>query len=89
MQVLKLKIKSMNKFRFCTGVKILDNPHIEGGIDSGNGVVVIPFEADAPENAKLAFCSDYPHHSHKNGKELLRCEIKNSKIISKYAYFYI
>lgn len=31
----------MNKFRFNTGVNINDNPHIPGGIDSGNGIVVI------------------------------------------------
>ena len=75
----------MNKFRFNTGVKIWDNPHILGGIDSGNGTVVIPFEADAPKDAKLAFLSDSPDLD--KGNKLLKCEVKNSKLISKFAYF--
>ena len=76
----------MNEFWFNTGAKVNDNPHIEGGIDSGNGVVVIPFEANAPKNAKLAFLSNYSNLDKDNNK-LLKCEVKNSKLKSKFAYF--
>ncbi len=77
----------MNEFRFNTGVKIWDNPNISGGVDSGNGTIVIPFEADAPKDAKLAFLSDCSDLD-KNGG-LLKCEVKNSKLLSKFAYFNI
>jgi hypothetical protein len=75
----------MNKFTFNTGVKIWDNPHILGGVDSGNGTIVIPFEANAPKDSKLAFLSDSPDLD--KGNELLKCEVKNSKLKSKFAYF--
>ena len=75
----------MNKFKLNTGVHIKDNPHIEGGIDSGNGIVVIPFEADAPKHAKLVFLSDFSDLDKYN--KLLKCEVKNSKLKSKFAYF--
>ena len=77
----------MNKFRLNTGVKIWDNPHILGGVDSGNGTVVIPFEADAPKDSKLAFLCDSPDLN-KDGKYLV-CEVKNSKIKSKFVYFFL
>jgi hypothetical protein len=77
----------MNRFTFNTGVKIWDNPHIKGGVDSGNGTVVIPFEANAPKDAKLAFLSDNSNLD-KDG-EFLKCEVKNSALLSKFAYFNI
>lgn len=76
----------MNKFHFNTGVKIQDNPYILGGVDSGNCTVVIPFEADVPKDAKLAFLSSYPN-LHKDNPSMIMCEIKNTKLLSKYAYF--
>lgn len=78
----------MNKFKFNTGVNIKDYPNnIKGGVVSGNGTIVIPFEADAPKEAKLAFLSDCPDLD-KNNK-LLKCEVKNTKMRSKFAYFHI
>lgn len=73
-------------FHFNTGVKIWDNPHITGGIDSGNGTVVIPFDCqDVPDNATFAFACDndnlYPDAGY-----IVR-PISNSGLLSKYAYF--
>ena len=77
----------MNQFRFNTGVSIADYPNnIKGGVDSGNGVIVIPFEADAPKGAQLAFLSDYDDLDKRD--ELIRCEVRNSALLSKYAYFH-
>jgi hypothetical protein len=76
----------MNNFLFNTGVKIKDNPNIKGGIDSGNGTIVIPFQADVPLGSKLAFISDYPNID-KDGS-LLRCEIKSEGLKGRFAYFY-
>ena len=86
------KPKAMKTFYFNTGVKIWNNPHIPGGIDSGNGTVVIPFDcADVPEGAKQLYCCDSPNitlHSHIPADcDVIVREIHNSKMISKYAYF--
>jgi len=59
-------------------------PHIVGGIDSGNGTVIIPFECDAPKGAKLAFLTDSPDLDENNLKKF---RIHNSRKNSKYAYF--
>lgn len=75
----------MNKFRFNTGVNIKDNPNIPGGIDSGNGIIVIPFEADAPKDSVIAFLSDHKI-TELHEKYIIR-EIKNSELKSKYVYF--
>ena len=82
----------MKTFYFNTGVKIWNNPHIPGGIDSGNGTVVIPFDcADVPEGAKQLYCCDSPNitlHPHIPADcDVIVREIHNSKMISKYAYF--
>ena len=81
-----VNFRTMNKFQFNTGVNIKDYPNnIEGGVVSGNGTIVIPFEADAPKDAKLAFLSDYSDLDKYN--KLLKCEVKNTKMKSKFAYF--
>ena len=75
----------MTTFRFNTGVKICDNPHIKGGINSGNGTVVIPFDClDVPKDAKFMFACD-SKDLEKN--DLICREIHNSELLSKYAYF--
>lgn len=82
----------MNEFRFNTGVHISNNQHIKGGIDSGNGVVVIPFEADAPKEAKFVYFSDCPDvYDYLDNKpnKLLRCEIKGIGMLSKYGFYYL
>lgn len=49
----------MRTFFFNTGVKIWVNSSISGGIDSGNGTVVIPFDCeDVPENATFKYACD-------------------------------
>ena len=78
----------MNKFYFNTGVSTKNHPNnVEGGIVRGNGTIVVPFEADAPKDAKLVFLSDYSDLDKHN--ELLKCEVKNTKLKSKFAYFNI
>lgn len=76
----------MRKFNFNTGVKIWVNPHIKGGIDSGNGTVVIPFECDVPENATFLYACDNPN-LHPQTPNIIVAEIHNSELASKYAYF--
>lgn len=78
----------MKKFYFNTGVKIWNNPHIKGGIDSGNGTVVIPFECDVPEGAVFMYACDNPN-LHPDNPNIIVAEIHNSGLISKYAYFTI
>ena len=51
---------NVKTFYFNTGVYIWDNPHIPGGINSENGVIVIPFDCeDIPDNVEFKFASDY------------------------------
>lgn len=77
----------MNTFYFNTGVKRNDNPHV--GVDSGNGVMVIPFDCeDVPSNAKFAFASNYPNQKDNDPNFIVR-EIHNSTLVSKYAFFTI
>lgn len=75
----------MQTFYFNTGVKIWDNPHIRGGIDSGNGTVVIPvIVEDVPKGAIFAFACNTPDMP---GGLTVR-EIKEPNyLFSKYAYF--
>jgi len=78
----------MRKFHFNTGVKVWVNPHIKGGIDSGNGTVVIPFECeDVPENAVFMYACDNPDLS--TSPSMIVRKIHNSALLSKYAYFQI
>lgn len=77
----------MKTFHFNTGVKIWVNPHIKGGIDSGNGTVVIPFDCDnVPENSTFMYACDNPNLENDNNNVICR-EIFNSGLLSKYAYF--
>lgn len=79
----------MKTFYFNTGVKIWTNPHIKGGIDSGNGTVVIPFDCDnVPDNAVFMFASDNPYLETGNKSVIVR-EMHNTGLLSKYAYFSI
>ena len=81
--------KDRTKFFFNTGVKIWVNPHIKGGIDSGNGTVVIPFHCDdVPDNAEFMFASDYEDLS-KHHSNVIQREIRDSELLSKFAYFKI
>lgn len=83
----------MQRFQFNTGVRPFDYStpagmsFMEGFEDSGNGVYVIPFYCEnVPENAKFQYAcdNDIPGNEH-----LLKREIHNSVLISKYAYFLI
>jgi hypothetical protein len=77
----------MKTFYFNTGVKISVNPHIKGGIDSGNGIVVIPFQCyNVPDNATFLHACDNPNPA--NERIIVR-EIFNSGLHSKYAHFAI
>ena len=74
----------MKTFYFNTGVKISVNPHIKGGVDSGNGIVVIPFQCDdVPDNAIFLHACDNPNPA--NERIIVR-EIKG-ELHSKYAHF--
>lgn len=80
----------MKKFYFSTGVdsKTTDH-HILGGIDSGNGVICIPFECeDVPEGATFLFACDSPN-LRKEEKDIICRRIHNSSLLSEYAYFKI
>ena len=83
----------MRRFVFNTGVRPFDHSppagmaFMKGYEDSGNGTYVIPFYCeDVPENAVFLYaCSnDIPGNEH-----LLKREIHNSVLLSKYAYFSI
>ena len=83
----------MKKFTFNTGVKPFDftppagMAFMKGFEDSGNGVYVIPFYCkDVPDNAifKYACNNDIP-----GSENLLKREIFNSALLSKYAFFEI
>ena len=86
--VLNVEEKEMKKFYFNTGVKIWNNPHIKGGIDSGNGTVVIPFECDVPEGVSFMFACN-KSNLYPNDPNILVAEIHNTALLSKYAYFSI
>lgn len=81
----------MKTFNFNTGVKPFDhNPpadmaFMKGYKDSGNGVYVIPFDCkDVPDGATFAYACD---HNIPGDEDLIKREIFNSILISKYAYF--
>lgn len=77
----------MKKYYFNTGVKISANSNILGGIDSDNGIIVIPFECEnVPEGATFAFACNNPAVEY--SKNMIVREIHNSKLASKYAYFF-
>lgn len=80
----------MKKFYFNTGVSIDNNPHIKGGIDSGNGTVIVPFECEnVPDDAIFLFACDSPKVNRVRGGEegIIHRKIHNSPLLSEYAYF--
>ena len=83
----------MRTFYFDTGVQphTVQNPkfaydyHKQSGHVIRGGTLQIPFDCDAPENARLLFlCSnkDLPE-----GKNALVCKVHNTTMASDYAYF--
>jgi len=82
----------MNKFYFNTGVKpqnITSFPY-EYHKRVGNvirGTLLIPFECDAPENATFLYACDNPKLPASDANNIKVCEIFNSNLLSKYAYF--
>jgi len=83
----------MRRFQFNTGVRPFDHSppagmaFMKGYEDSGNGVYVIPFYCeDVPDNAVFQYACD---HDIPGDESLLKREIHNSVLISKYAYFKI
>lgn len=82
----------MKTFYFNTGVRrdLHNNPPVplmKGQIWSMNGVKVIPFDCDAPENAVFKFACDNPNLPEADLDGWIVREIYNSTLISKYAYF--
>jgi len=81
---------SLKRFLFQTGVQVykLTNPtyrHREGNLVQPNGVLAIPFFCeDVPENATFVYACD---HVIPGDEHLLKREIHNSNMISKYAFF--
>ena len=80
---------SMKTFNFDTGVKVYNNPHgPNGGKLSTNGVWVIPFDCeDVPEGSTFLYASGTDNLHAGNEAWMIRREIHNSGLISKYAYF--
>lgn len=77
----------MRTFHFNTGVHISVNSAIKGGINSGNGIVVIPFDCkDVPERAIFMYACD---KIEEDTNDAICREIYNSELGSKYAYFTI
>lgn len=76
----------MKTFRFNTGVKVQNNPNGPiGGILDGNGVWYIPFDCeDVPDNVVFVYACDSENPLTEN--HIVR-EMKNTKMISKYAHF--
>lgn len=82
------------KTYYCnTGVKPFNhNPpagmaFMKGFKDSGNGVYVIPFDCEeVPKGAKLMYIAD---KAMPNDEHLIKREIHNSVMMSKYAFFSI
>jgi len=85
----------MNTFYFNTGVNptTIHNPefpyeyHKKVGNVIKGGVLQIPFDCNAPKNAKLMFlCSD-PELDEGKQSNVLIVEVFNTSMCSKYAYF--
>ena len=82
----------MRTFEFNTGVRVYahHNPpiHVAKGnrVDS-NGVLKIPFDCeDVSENAIFRFACD---HTPPGSEHLLRREMHNTNMCSKYAFFFV
>ena len=92
-ELVDLKISTMKTFYFNTGVRPFDhNPpagmaFMKGFKDSGNGVYVIPFDCeDVPDNAIFQYACD---HVIPGDEHLLKREMFNTALVSKYAFFLI
>lgn len=78
---------TLQEFLFNTGVKFGVNPYMDKNYRmQSNGTMVIPFYCEnVPEGAVFLFACDNPKL--KEYSKLLVREIKNSLLVSKYAYF--
>ena len=81
----------MRTFYFDTGVRVYAHtppvPVMPGNVVSSNGVLQIPFDCDdVPENASFRFACD---HTLPGTEHLLKREIYNSNLVSKYAFFFV
>lgn len=81
----------MRTFYFDTGVQVNNPgrvPYVpEGDVISTNDVRLIPFDCDdVPERATFKFACD---HTPPGSEHLLRREIHNSNLVSKYAFFFV
>lgn len=86
----------MNTFYFNTGVKpeTVFNPSFpyEYHRKKGNiirNTLLIPFDCDAPKNAKFIMSCDNPNLSEIKSKNVIVREMFNTNMLSKYAYFEI
>ena len=79
----------MKRFTFNTGVKIWDNPQVKGGIDSGNGTIIIPFYCNDISDRAIFMFACGSDKLHENDEDIICREIHNSELVSKYAYFTI
>lgn len=84
----------MNRFYFNTGVRPynINNFPFEyhkkvGNVISGNGVLLCPFDCDAPENSTLMFLCDNPNLPESKAETVGVFEVFNTSLVSKYAYF--
>lgn len=81
----------MRTFFFDTGVKVYNfSPPVrvpKGDVISSNGIHLVPFDCDdVPERATFRFACD---HTPPGSEHLLRREIHNSNLVSKYAFFFV
>ncbi len=82
--------KNLNKFYFNTGVKRQNSSaSIPGHEWSSNNVKVIPFECDAPKDARLMFCCDNPDLPESKSENVIVREMFNTVMVSKYAYLMV
>lgn len=90
-----MKTKNTKTFHFDTGVKFDPSyPDIKGHKwvpAAGGGLVkVIPFDCDnVPDGATFMFACDYDDQTEALQSDVIVREIKNSALMSKYAYFRI
>ena len=79
----------MKTFYFDTGVRVHGHTPparvTPGNVVSSNGILMVPFDCEGvPENALFECACD---HTPPGRRHLLRFEIHNSNLISKYAFF--
>jgi len=91
LRLLDANTGNMKTFRFNTGVRPYSfSPPVhvmKGNIVDGNGVMQIPFDCeDVPDNAVFEFACD---HTPPGSEHLLRREMHNTNMVSKYAFFRI